>query len=536
MRTFIFAASVVAGVEQVHLSLGDLPSEMIVSWATPLRGQDDNVTVAYRRRNDEDWSFASSMSEKNYTLKKGGWITKDYESPKLHSTLLTDLEPETEYNYKIGAFEGTFRTVKQTYPFTVAVVGDQGQTEFAAATTDNLVAAAKDVEFAFFVGDLSYADGNGERWDSWSRLTEPAYSRIPLMPLPGNHEIEYEANGRTFTSYKARFSRDVLGGSRDIEQQRKILDDDGKGHWYDTFSYEFGASYYGFTVGPVRFLAVNTYADAGPLSLQRAWLDREFACMDKDKTPWVIVGMHAPWYSTSKKHLPSSEYATKESRKNLESVVNRHKVPLVLSGHVHAYERSYPVCFDTVGEGPTYVIVGDGGNHEKLYDNWREEPWSAYRDGTRYGYATLTLLNDTHARWQWLTNKNDGPSDDDVILRNENFCATEEEEEEDDDDGFLFDCSSTDVIADVERRVAFLTTSTSGPTPGSTTKKSTRLGDAAIVVIATVAAITIGLGVATVHSLLRRDLRTPSGDKGRGWVEVDTKVDDEEDDFDVEMV
>ena len=42
-------------------------------------------------------------------------------------------------------------------------------------------------------------------------------------------------------------------------------------------------------------------------------------------------------------------------------------VDLLLSGHVHAYERSNPVAnysADPSGCAPVQLTVGDGGNHE----------------------------------------------------------------------------------------------------------------------------------------------------------------------------
>ena len=43
---------------------------------------------------------------------------------------------------------------------------------------------------AVIVGDLSYADCDQARWDSWGRLAEPLSSELPLLTLAGNHEIE----------------------------------------------------------------------------------------------------------------------------------------------------------------------------------------------------------------------------------------------------------------------------------------------------------------------------------------------------------
>ena len=68
---------------------------------------------------------------------------------------------------------------------------------------------------------------------------------------------------------------------------------------------------------------------------------------------------------------------------------------------VHAYERFGHVDLegnlDVTGFSPMYVTIGDGGNHELLYDEWNVsmEGISAFRNGQYYGYGTLTIHNAT---------------------------------------------------------------------------------------------------------------------------------------------
>ena len=50
-----------------------------------------------------------------------------------------------------------------------------------------------------------------------------------------------------------------------------------------------------------------------------------------------------------------------------------------------------------------YITIGDGGNHEDLYNVWLDETpaWSAFRNGDYFGYGHLTVYNDTVLRWLW---------------------------------------------------------------------------------------------------------------------------------------
>jgi len=64
------------------------------------------------------------------------------------------------------------------------------------------------------------------------------------------------------------------------------------------------------------------------------------------KTPWVLVAIHAPWYHTYKGHYKEVECM----RQAYEPLLVAHQVDLVLSGHVHAYERTKPVMsYDVSG-------------------------------------------------------------------------------------------------------------------------------------------------------------------------------------------
>ena len=47
---------------------------------------------------------------------------------------------------------------------------------------------------------------------------------------------------------------------------------------------------------------LGSYAPYGRRSKQYAWLERDLAGVDRARTPWLIVGMHAPWYNSNTAH------------------------------------------------------------------------------------------------------------------------------------------------------------------------------------------------------------------------------------------
>lgn len=418
---------------QVHLTLGRNATEMIVTWAswetnTSLAGSSAVWIRPKAATPQAPWTIVPSSRVNQYDIaaEDSREQRHPYSSPFIHHAWLNRLEPGgVAYEYSIDNHTDifTFTTVPEegnssVYPMTVAILGDHGQTPYSNDTMLQIKAHEPTPQFTLLLGDLSYADGEGARWDSWETLVEPLFANNPLMTLPGNHESEYEpSTGESFRGYRTRYP---AGPEVAPERFTPGLID---GYSYNEI-YDFGASYYAFSVGPLRVITVNSYTDARPGSLQKAWLERELYCVNRSETPWVIIGMHAPWYSTNQKHRYDHEETTLRSRQNLEGIIAASGVvSMVFAGHIHAYERTLPVCMDQVlgpdQFGPAYVVVGDAGNREELYDKWpyRENvAWSAFRNGTRYGFGTFELINTTHAWWRWLPNDFDGDAKDHVLI------------------------------------------------------------------------------------------------------------------------
>ncbi len=99
---------------------------------------------------------------------------------------------------------------------------------------------------------------------------------------------------------------------------------------------------------------------------------------------------------------------TLEMQAAMEPLFRAYGVNLVLNGHVHAYERSYPVFqFNPTPVAPAYVVVGTGADsvHDNSWLNQSAQPvWSAYRNGTQWGTGTLIPASRRKMVWQWHWN------------------------------------------------------------------------------------------------------------------------------------
>jgi hypothetical protein len=102
------------------------------------------------------------------------------------------------------------------------------------------------------------------------------------------------------------------------------------------------------------------------LDFQHNWLAADLAKVNRNKTPWVIVAGHRPWYS-------SGSICT-ACQSAFEKVLNDNKVDLYLAGHFHVYERMAPVCLGGVIDpnglnnpsAPWYIVDGAAGHYDGL--------------------------------------------------------------------------------------------------------------------------------------------------------------------------
>ncbi|XP_073392097.1 purple acid phosphatase 18 isoform X2 [Physcomitrium patens] len=342
------------------------------------------------------------LNSRNYTFTAigksfGSYSFLLYESGIMNHVVIGPLEDSTSYYYKcgVGLEEYKFKTppgVGPSVPVKFAVVGDLGQTGWTESTLAHIGVSNYDV--LLFAGDLAYADYYQPYWDSFGELVEPYANARPWMVTSGNHDIEYiPLFVESYRSYNLRWQMPYMESGSDSNL------------------------YYSFEVAGAHVLMLAAYADYSKGSVQYKWLQSDLDKVDRSRTPWLIAVLHTPWYNTNHAHQGDGD----GMKKAMELMLYEARVDILVTGHVHAYERTTRVYANKVDPcGIMHITVGDGGNREGLARRFRDNPpeWSAFREAS-FGHAELEIVNATHAHWTWRRN-----DDDDSVMADELWITT----------------------------------------------------------------------------------------------------------------
>jgi hypothetical protein len=403
-------------VTQIHMAQGRTPESMIISWIT----KTDSASIVMFGTSPDQLENKVSGETTQYDFNYPRFM-EFYKSGIIHHATLENLKPSTTYYYQCGDFSLGFTSGLQSFktmpepgdlsPFTFAVLGDLGQTTDSQITVQQM-ASNPDYGMILHTGDLSYANCDQKQWDSYGLLIEDLSKQKAWMVGPGNHEIEVANTYTPFLAFEKRYKMPAIKPA-EFGPITLIPEPDGSGLLDCTPSvyqsvYDYGNSFYSFEVGSTHIIFINPYTVTNETSAQYQWLVSDLESVNRTRTPWIITVMHNPWYNSDMKH--HEETMTVSMKQSMESVLYKYKVNVALSGHVHAYERTYPVYQDVVkDDGIVHIVIGDGGNKEgHAADYYDPQPaWSAFRNGTQYGHAELLVAGKEKMVWRWHRNIDD---------------------------------------------------------------------------------------------------------------------------------
>jgi len=399
----------------VHLALTDNTDKLTVSWFT-------HALVG----SDVKYGTKSGNLDKKV---KGTPRTYNPDAGFMHDAVMTGLSAGTQYFYSVGThgawspvYNFTTSSVKDqknpsNYHSRVALYGDMG-IEYSGYTIQRLNAIAPTLDFINHCGDISYADDRSSDlyetvWSEWFAAMQYVMPSTPYMVAPGNHEHSSGApvlpDSENFNAFNYRFRMP----SKESGAPK------GVNMWYS------------FDYNGVHWISMSTETDYDGCEFnstfgeQIAWLQTDLAAANKNRAnvPWIIVTGHKPMYSNNndsyvKQYMPPLLGA-------VEDLFHANKVDLFICGHVHAYERSWPVyknqrVADNY-ENPTalvHIVVGNAGNVEQTDGHWNNPllPWSAHVWHTGYGFGVLDITRNT-ITWTMYRAADNGVEDQFTILQ-----------------------------------------------------------------------------------------------------------------------
>lgn len=263
---------------------------------------------------------------------------------RLHHVKLQSLAEGTPHFYRVKAMRSgqkeevlespilTFQTgTPRDQAFGFLVIGDtQNNPRVTEAVTD--LAWGHRPNFVVHCGDLVGTGSNKREWvHEFFAGAKNLLERSPIFPTLGNHE-----------------------------QNAQL--------YYDFFTLPDPEFYYDYVWGNTHFFVIDTNKSVNPQTDQVKWLDR---ALKKSKAKWKVVYHHHPAWTSDENDYGntwkgSSAQGVRSIQDHLVPIYEKHGVDIVFNGHIHVYERTWPIREGKTvgpGEGVVYITAGGGGGH-----------------------------------------------------------------------------------------------------------------------------------------------------------------------------
>jgi acid phosphatase type 7 len=254
---------------------------------------------------------------------------------------LRKLKSGTEYTYRVFADDQLltadalrFRT-PGAQPVKFVSFGDSGM---GTPEQQQLVGRmmSHSAKLVVHTGDLVYPTGTYEGYEKfYFDFYRQMMTEVPFFPCPGNHDY-----------YEFR-----CGPYREVHS----LPNEG-------IPPAESGRYYSYDWGNVHFISLDSNDSLIDAVEGRGkmleWLETDLQRTDKF---WRVVYLHHPAYSAG---LHCEELESQLVRQYIVPILDKYSVPLVLNGHEHSYQRSYPMSQGQVaarGDGTVYITTGGGG-------------------------------------------------------------------------------------------------------------------------------------------------------------------------------
>jgi predicted phosphodiesterase len=348
----------------------NLPVPMIVTGPYLQQGTQTTQTIMWET-NEPGTSVVEYGEKVPLTLH-----VKSKGSKAIHEVKLSNLKPQTQYFYRVHSQTAKGTLVSPTYTFQTSVSVKE-DAAFAFVVMGDTFTWVPDYErprifdlawkerpnFVLHVGD-AIPDGRDKQYlwpREWLLPAGELMSRVPLYVAIGNH-------------------------------------DQNADWFYKYVSYPQPENFYSFDYGNAHFAIIdsNQSSEIIPGGKQYQWLDKD---LGESKAKWKFVAFHHPPYVSDDddygdtwKERPS---ACGDGTRLLVPLLEKHDVDIVWSGHIHLYERTWPIRAGKVDQknGVIYITTGGGGSDLEEFSPVRS--WFTAKVLRNWEYCLINIHGDT---------------------------------------------------------------------------------------------------------------------------------------------
>ena len=346
-------------VETPYLQLGDRPrpDSMAVAWIAA--DADARWSVEARSPVDAAWRPAPPPGSRRVAIEGATPI-------RVHEATLAGLVPGEPFEYRVSldgtvAFQARARAkAPPGRPHRFVAFGDCAEGTAAQAQVAYQAYRARP-DYVVLTGDIVYPRGRLAEYREWffpvyAHPTASPRSGAPLLAstlfvaVPGNHDVVRDFDNNVDPmAYFYLWSQPLNGPIGTIGAANTPI---GVGNpaRLRTFLDAAGTNYprmanFSFDVGDVHWTMIdaNPYVDWDDPAL-RDWLAHDLA--EAIAKPWRFVAFHHPGFNSAKAHSGDQQM------RRVAPLLERGGVSLVFNGHVHNYQRSYPLKFAVEADGP----------------------------------------------------------------------------------------------------------------------------------------------------------------------------------------
>lgn len=350
-------------------------------------------------------------------------ITNDYTYPLYKDIKLFEYDKSNKYNNTEQESKDLSEELKsmKNEKIKILTFGDIGFSHQGNKTLnylnnksknnkDNNIVSSNKYDLLLFLGDIAYnlENYNGEIGNYFMKEFIPLSSNTFFLPTVGNHEKH-----NNFEEYRERFP---LSHLNNINNTNNIIDN-GIGY----FPFSPDKLYNSYIIGNTFFLNINSLASNNTFfSEEYLSIMISYITLELSNLPNIVTNKIAFTHFTFYCSHNYKDYCT-DRASGLKSIFEEKilsQFDLVLSGHLHMYERSNPVYKEKIDEKslikndskgssnskgiydnpeyPVYIVCGSAGNSEFeiLKDDFFNNEYSANKFTGINGYCEVEVGDD----------------------------------------------------------------------------------------------------------------------------------------------